>query len=277
MDTEAAETGQVTRYLGRPGGRVGYDVSGEGPLVVLVPGMGDLRSTYRFLSPRLREAGYRVACTELRGHGDSDTGFASYGEEETAGDIVALVEELAQPAVIVGNSMGAGSAVLVSARRPELVAGLVLVGPFVRDAKLGPVARLALKAALARPLAAMSWGAYLPKLYAGRRPDDFEAYRAQLVASLRRPGHARAFSLTTRTSHAPAEARLADVAVPVLVVMGEKDPDFADPGAEAQFIARSTAGELVMVPDAGHYPQSQQPELTSAAVLGFLAKVCGRA
>jgi len=109
MDTEAAETGQVTRYLGRPGGRVGYDVSGEGPLVVLVPGMGDLRSTYRFLSPRLREAGYRVACTELRGHGDSDTGFASYGEEETAGDIVALVEELAQPAVIVGNSMGAGS------------------------------------------------------------------------------------------------------------------------------------------------------------------------
>lgn len=67
------------------------------------------------------------------------------------------------------------------------------------------------------------------------------------------------------------------MAVPVLVVMGEKDPDFADPGAEAQFIARSTAGELAVVPDAGRYPQSQQPELTSAAVLGFLAKVYGRA
>jgi len=32
--------------------------SGEGPLVVLVPGMGDLRRAYRFLAPGLREAGY---------------------------------------------------------------------------------------------------------------------------------------------------------------------------------------------------------------------------
>jgi alpha-beta hydrolase superfamily lysophospholipase len=58
-----------------------YDVDGDGPLVVLVPGMGDLRAAYRFLAPRLREAGYRVACTDLRGHGDSDVSFSSYGDE----------------------------------------------------------------------------------------------------------------------------------------------------------------------------------------------------
>jgi pimeloyl-ACP methyl ester carboxylesterase len=78
---------------------------------------------YRFLAPALRAAGYRVACTDLRGHGDSDARSPSYGDEETAGDVIALIGELGGPAVVVGNSMGAGSAVLAAARRPELVSG----------------------------------------------------------------------------------------------------------------------------------------------------------
>jgi pimeloyl-ACP methyl ester carboxylesterase len=81
---EPASTGQAS-YLVRPDGRIGYDVAGTGPLIVLVPGMGDLRAGYRFLAPALRAAGYRVACTDLRGHGDSDARFPSYGDEETAG------------------------------------------------------------------------------------------------------------------------------------------------------------------------------------------------
>ncbi|HYM84544.1 MAG TPA: alpha/beta hydrolase, partial [Candidatus Dormibacteraeota bacterium] len=36
--------GSEALYHGRPGGRIAYDVAGEGPLVVCVPGMGDLRS-----------------------------------------------------------------------------------------------------------------------------------------------------------------------------------------------------------------------------------------
>ena len=86
-----------TSYLTRPEGRIGYDVVGEGPLVVLVPGMGDLRAGYRFLSPALREAGYRVACTDLRGQGDSDATFPAYGDEETADDVAALIGELGGP------------------------------------------------------------------------------------------------------------------------------------------------------------------------------------
>jgi pimeloyl-ACP methyl ester carboxylesterase len=239
--------------------------------------MGDLRATYRFLAPSLRDAGFRVVCSELRGHGDSDTTFGSYGDEDTAGDIAALISEIGGPAVVVGNSMGAASALLAAAERPDLVRGLVLVGPFVRDAKVNALQRLLLRVGLARPLAALSWRSYLPKLYAGHRPSDFEEYRGKVAAALRRPGYAKAFSLTARTSHSPAEAQLANVRLPTMVVMGEKDPDFPDPRAESDWIARALGSEVVMVPDAGHYPQSQQPELTSQAVLRFLEKVCGRA
>jgi pimeloyl-ACP methyl ester carboxylesterase len=273
MKTNSQAPTQTTRFLARPEGRIGYDVEGTGPLVVLVPGMGDLRSAYRFLAPVLRQHGYRVACTDLRGHGDSDATFSSYGDVETAGDVAGLIEALGGPAVIVGNSMAAAAAVLVAADRPDLVDGLVLVGPFVRNGQSGAAQRLLLRMAMARPWAAASWKSYLPKLYAGRRPVDFDEYRRQVVASLHRPGYAKAFSLTTRTSHDPAEARLVDVAAPTLVVMGDKDPDFPDPAAEAGWIAEVLSAEVVMVPDAGHYPQSQQPQITADAVLHFLEEV----
>jgi pimeloyl-ACP methyl ester carboxylesterase len=277
MTTNSVTPVLTTRYLTRPEGRIGYDVDGDGPLVVLVPGMGDLRAAYRFLVPALRDAGYQVASTDLRGHGDSDTTFSSYGDVETASDIVALIEELGGPAVVVGNSMGAGAAAFAAAERPELVAGLVLVGPFVRNGSVSAVQRVLLRVAMARPWAAMSWKAYMPKLYAGRRPADFDEYRAQVVASLRRPGHAKAFSLTTRTDHTVAEARLGEVAAPTLVVMGEQDPDFPDPKAEAGWIAQTLRAEVVMVAEAGHYPQSQRPDITTDAVVRFVGKVNSRA
>jgi pimeloyl-ACP methyl ester carboxylesterase len=277
MTTSSPTRTTATHSISRPDGHIAYDVGGTGPLVVLLPGMGDLRSTYRFLAPPLRDAGYRVACADLRGHGDSDAGFASYGDLETAGDIVALVEELGGPAVVVGNSMAAGSAVLAAAQRPELVSALVLIGPFVRDGDIGLLTRVLMRAAMTTLWAATAWNSYLPKLYAGRRPEDFATYRAQVIASLRRPGYARAFAQTTRLSHAPAEARLSDVAAPTLVVMGERDPDFPDPRAEAEWIAQALNAEVRMVPDAGHYPQSQQPELVLDAMLPFLGRVTQRA
>ncbi len=277
MTNQPAEPPAQTMFLARPGGRVAYEVSGQGPLVVLVPGMGDLRATYRFLAPRLVEAGYRVALSDLRGHGDSDPTFGSYGDLETAGDILALVEALGGPAIVIGNSMGAGAAVCAAAGRPDLVRGLVLVGPFVRDGDVNVVMRAVMRVAMAPPWAAMAWKSYLPKLYAGRTPQDHEGYLHEVVANLRRPGYASAFSRTTRLTHAPAEAALGRVSAPTLVVMGEQDPDFPDPLAEATWIADTLGGRAVMVPEAGHYPQSQQPDLVADAVTGFLADVAPHA
>ncbi|WP_328347700.1 alpha/beta fold hydrolase [Micromonospora sp. NBC_00421] len=264
----------ATRFLHRAEGRIAYDLQGSGPLVILVPGMAELRTSYRFLTPALVAAGYTVATTDLRGHGDSDTTFTSYGDRETAADISALIDELGRPATVVGNSLAAGAGVIVAADHPEQVSGLVLVGPFVRNPKMPPGMR-SLFHAMTSPLwVATVWKAYLPSLYAGTKPADFAEYRAAVIGKLRQPAYGKAFSRTARqTDHDVAEVRLAEVDTPVLVVMGDRDPDFKDPAAEAAWIGETLRGEVVMVPDAGHYPHSQRPELTTPAVLAFLGRV----
>lgn len=270
-------TPSTVRHLQREDGSIAYTSDGEGPLVVCVPGMGDVRSSYRYLEPALRAAGFRVVVTDLRGHGDSDTTFTSYGDEPTSGDIAALIENVGGPAIIVGNSMAAGSAVLVAAERPEMVAGLVLVGPFVRDPKANPLTRLLTRILMAPMWAAASWAAYLPKLYAGAKPDDFDAYKSSVAQAMKATGHAKAFSLTTRTSHRAAEEALPRVHASTLVVMGELDPDFPDAPGEARWIAEQLHGDVCLVPDAAHYPHSQRPDIVSPAIVAFAKNVFARA
>ncbi|NHC14004.1 alpha/beta fold hydrolase [Motilibacter deserti] len=264
-------------YLDRGTGRIAYDVVGAGPLVVCLPGMGDLRSAYRFLVPQLVEAGFRVATMDLRGHGDSDVSFDRFDDVAAGGDALALVEHLGGPAVLVGSSMGAGAAVWAAAEAPAAVSGLVLAGPFVRDPAAGHLTRLALRLALLRPWGPSVWRAYHRKLYPTRPPADLSDHLRGIAAAQRRPGAWRAFAATTRTSHAPAEARLGQVAAPVLVVMGDKDPDWRDPEAEAAWVAEALHGELLMVPGAGHYPAAERPELVGPAVAALAARASARA
>jgi pimeloyl-ACP methyl ester carboxylesterase len=275
----AADTTRAgaTRYLDRPGGRIAYDVSGEGPLVLCAPGMGDVRSVYRFLTPALVDAGYRVATMDLRGHGDSDTTFEAYDDVAAGGDLLALAAELGGRAVLVGNSMSAGAAAWAAAEAPAAVAGLVLIGPFVRNLPIGWASRLALRLGLLRPWGPAAWTAYYGKLYPGAQPADLSAHRDAIRASLTRRGGWRAFLATTRTSHAPVEARLGEVEAPALVVMGEADPDFPDPSAEARLVADRLGGQVLMVPGAGHYPQAEYPDLVAPEVVRFLGEVFARA
>lgn len=145
--------GTPTRFLDRDEGRIAYNVTGDGPLVVAVPGMGDLRSTYRHLVPALVAAGFRVAAMDLRGHGDSDATFTAHDDEAAASDVLALVEHLGGPAILVGNSMGAGAVTLVAAQRPDLATGLVLIGPFVRNPTTGAATLLMFRAMMGGPWA----------------------------------------------------------------------------------------------------------------------------
>ena len=273
MNTTAAQGESAgTQFLQRDEGRIAYEVSGEGPLVVCVPGMGELRSIFRYTVPALVANGFRVASMDLRGHGDSDASFSSYDDSAAASDIEALIGHLGGRAVIVGNSMGGAAAVMVAAARPELVAGLVLVGPVVRDQPTGAVTSLLTRLLMGGPWARAAWASYLPRLSPGRRPEDFAQHRAAIVASMRRTGYTQAFRKTTRTNHAKAEATIGDVRAPALVVMGESDPDFRDPRAEARWLSERLNAEVVMVPGAGHYPQAEYPEIVGPPVVAFVSR-----
>ncbi len=267
---------QTSYKLPREGGQIAYDVVGAGPLLVCVPGMGELRSSYRRNVGPLAKAGFRVAAMDLRGHGDSDATFDAYDDVAAGTDVLALVEELGGPALVVGNSMGAGAAVWAAAERPDLVAGLALVGPFVRQVPINPLMAWTFRVAMSGPWAPLVWSAYLPSLYPGRKPPDFSEHRAAIRDTMRRPGHARAFTETTRTSHAPAEARLSRVQSPALVVMGTADPDFPDPAAEAAWIVdHLTDAEQLLVEGAGHYPHTEEPSTVNPTLVAFAEKVFG--
>ena len=64
----------MAEFLDVPGGRIAYDVTGSGPV-------------YRFLAPKLAQAGYRVANADLRGHGEFSMGWASITRTDVAGDL----------------------------------------------------------------------------------------------------------------------------------------------------------------------------------------------
>ncbi|MFD3443617.1 alpha/beta fold hydrolase [Microbacteriaceae bacterium 4G12] len=267
----------ATHFLDRGTGRLAYDLRGDGPLVVCVPGMGELRSAYRFTVPALAAAGHRVATLDLRGHGESDDGFDAFDDAALADDILALVEHLGGPALVLGNSMAAGSAVMAAAEAPGSIAGLALLAPFVRNPPGGAAMSAVMRALLLKPWGPAVWKAYYRGLFPGRRPADFAEHSAEMAASFRRGAHWRSFQRTAQTSHAPAEARLEQVSCPVLVVMGERDRDWKDAAAEGRFVADALRGDLLLVPDSGHYPMSDSPEAVNPRLVAFAEQVFARA
>lgn len=261
----------MTEYLELPDGRIAYDDEGEGPLVVLGHGLGDCRGSYRFVAPALRRAGYRVVNADLRGHGDSSVGWASYTRTDSAEDLIALVRHVGAPAVVVGHSFAGGAAVIAAAREPSLVAGIVLVDPGARPAQINPLLMAVFLAIVKR---VSLWSLYYRIAYPGPKPADFAAYLTALKAMLRQPGRKAAMVAMARADAGDAGAALAEVSCPAMVVMGSKDVDFPDPAREAAEIAAEIPGgaEVMMVDGGGHYPHAQFPDQVTELVLAFLGK-----
>jgi pimeloyl-ACP methyl ester carboxylesterase len=259
-----------TQVLPHDNGAIAYDDTGHGPLVICVPGMGDLRGEYRFLVPQLVAAGYRVVTMDVRGHGETTPAWPDYSVGAIGRDVLALIRALAAgPAIIIGTSMAAGAAVWAAAEAPTLVAGLVLIGPFVQGGG-GWASNLLYTALFRRPWGPALWRWYYGTLYPTRKPADFADYTAALAANLRAPGRQEALLQMLRAAKAASAERLPRVTAPALVVMGGKDPDFKDPVAEARTVAESVRGRWVMVADAGHYPHAEFPEVTGPLLIDFL-------
>lgn len=269
-----------SELLDRPEGRVAYTVEGpaDGPLVVLVPGMGDLRGTWRALVGPLVAAGYRTAVTDLRGHGDSDTTFRLHGDLATGSDVIALVEHLGAPAVLIGSSMGAASVAWVAAERPDLVAGLVLSGPLLRNPATSPLLEhlmhTAYRVMFVRPWGAALWASYYRSpLSRGRRAPWFDEHLAAVRTAMSDPAHLRQFRrLTLQLTHAPVEPRLGDVHAPALAFIGRRDPDLRDPAAEAAWIEQTLDARAVLLDDVAHYPHHQAADDVVPETLAWLAE-----
>ncbi|WP_061290855.1 alpha/beta fold hydrolase [Herbidospora cretacea] len=265
-------------YVEHDGGRIAYEIEGEGPLVVLAHGMGDSRRAFRFLAPELVAAGYRVASVDLRGHGDSSTGWASYSRTDTAGDLLAVVRALGGPAVIVGHSFAGGAATIAAVDAPDLVRAVVLVGPFTRAQKVdfGALLRdghhrrgMMLLMGTAAFRSVRLWKKYLAHAYPGVKPADWQAYLTALEPTL----HMDVVAKMGMSAPLDADKKLPLLKAPALVVMGDRDPDWTDPRAEADgIVATIPSGSVAMIPGAGHYPHAQFPGLVADAVLPFLAE-----
>ena len=282
----------MTEFLDLEGGRIAYDLTGSGPLVVLSHGIGDRRQAYRFLAPVLAQAGYRVVTADLRGHGESSMGWKSVTGTEAitrtdiAGDLLALIRRLGGPAVIVGHSISGGAATIAAAEQPDLVSGIVEINPFTRTQKLDLGGLLRVRR-YRRGLTRLTgtqlfhslglWLRYLDVAYPAK-PADYAGYIAALAAKLREPGRMAEFMKTGKSTPADAGARLPSIGCPALVIMGTLDPDFADPRAEGEAIVAampSGLGTVAMVDGAGHYPHAQSPDEVAALVLPFLKEHAG--
>ena len=266
------------QMLERPQGRIAFTDTGSGPLVVLVPGMGDTADTWRDVVGPLVEAGHRVVTCDLRGHGASDLGFTDHGDDATGADVLALVEHLdAGPAVLVGNSMGGSSVVWAAAQRPDLVAGLVLVSPFLDEAPGSAFAKAATRVAF-RVLFAGPWGPwawatyYAGPLNKGRHAPWLAEHVAALKTGLKQPGRLREFRhLVTQLDHSVVGAVVDRVSAPAVILVGDQDPDYKDPAAELAAMGERLGARTVLVKDAAHYTQHQAPEAFLEAATGLLA------
>ncbi|PRX98867.1 alpha/beta fold hydrolase [Allonocardiopsis opalescens] len=266
----------MTQFLDVPGGRLAYELTGpdKGPLVVCAPGMGDVRASYRFLVPALLEAGHRVATVDLRGHGESSTGWADYSPEAAGADLLALVRHLGGPAALIGHSFSPAPVVWAAAEAPDAVSSITLIAPWVSEPKTSPLLRLAAGVIMRSPT--LFAKVFYPSLYKGGRPDDLAVYTDAMRAKLAEPGRLTALRGVGNASKANANARMAEVRCPALVVMGTADPDFPDPAAEARLaqrrLAPSAASVTVhLVEGAGHYPHIERPGEVAPAVVSFLA------
>jgi pimeloyl-ACP methyl ester carboxylesterase len=263
----------TTSFLDSKNGKLAFDDQGQGPLVICVPGMGDVRGEYRFLVPQLVEAGFRTVSLDVRGHGESSPGWDDYSVAGVGADILALIRHLqAGPAVVIGTSMAAGAAVWAAAEAAELVSALVLIGPFVEGSASG-IQKVIFSVLFARPWGPAVWQKYHASLFPTRKPDDFGAYSAALRANLSAPGRMEALRKMMLASKESSGQRLNKVTTPALILMGGKDPDFKDPLAAASKVAGQVHGTYRMVPGAGHYPQAEMPEITGPLILEYLHSV----
>ncbi|GGK64806.1 alpha/beta fold hydrolase [Nocardia camponoti] len=117
--------------------QLNYDVTGSGPLVLMVMGSGSPGRVWRtYQVPALVKAGFQVATFDNRGIAPSSESAHGITTADLVADTAALITHLGAPAHVVGTSMGSRVVAELALARPELVRKAVM---FAATAQPHPV------------------------------------------------------------------------------------------------------------------------------------------
>lgn len=249
----------MSRLTRGPGAAIHYETHGDGPAILLTHGFG---LTARMWAGQVEAlaSSCRLVLWDLRGHGRSDSpeDAGLYDPEACVADMAALLDaEGIERAVVGGLSLGGYLSLAFHLRHPERVRALMLFdcGPgFRRD----------------EPREA--WNER-----ARKRSERIAAGDERALSELEPDGHrdlagvARAARYTMRHHDGSVMESLPSVRAPALVLAGERDTPFL---AGIDYMARKIPNaEKVLLPDAGHTANLDNPAAFNAAVSAFLARL----
>lgn len=278
------------------GGPVHY-LEWEGPAqhtFVLVHGLGGAHLQWVLVAPLLQKYG-RVLALDLPGFGRSPREGRSSKLTANRALLSRFLEEVVgRPAIVAGNSMGGGIAVMQAAVEPASVEGLILsssVYPWAKGGMPSPVVmggfalyrsalgewavRQRINAGNAARIARL--GLRLTTVHPERIPAELVQMHVELLTEQAEdPEFATAFLEAARSllrlGQNPERGRLLleDVKCPVIAIHGRRDrlvpSSFAWQATEAH-----PDWCIRVLPDVGHVPQMEAPDRWAAAVGDWLA------
>ncbi len=245
-----------------------FECTGAGAeVVILIPAFSMDRRMWESQVALLRGEA-RVIAYDLRAHGKSAAAAAPYSAID---DLLGLMNELGvRRAHLIGLSNGARVALDFALSQPTRVRSLVLASPGLSGyvnrepmTWMTPVINAARSGDVAQ--AADLWAATALM----RIPNDSGA--AARILQMSRDNRSLWGYATNpeRPLNPPAIGRLAEIKIPVLVVMGQND--LSELRTLADTVARGIAGaQLVVIPDAGHMVNLAAPAQFNDAIRSFL-------
>jgi pimeloyl-ACP methyl ester carboxylesterase len=270
--------------------RIAYTVQGSGQPLVLIHGFGASIGHWRQNIPVLAAAGYRVFALDLLGFGKSDKPLVDY-QLELWQTLLAdfWTDQIRQPAVFVGNSIGALLSLMMLTHHPEMAQGGVLLnaagGLNHRPDELNLPLRLVM-GGFTKLVSSDLVGPFLfnrirqksrlrRTLYQVYR--DRNAVTDELIDLLYEPscdpGAQQVFAKILTAPPGPRpEDLLPQITQPLLVLWGEADPWTPIAGAKRyqELADQSDRVTFMSIPNTGHCPHDERPEIVNAHILDWL-------
>lgn len=256
-----ASAGLAETSVAGPRGPQVYWTGGQGQTLVLLHGAGDQSGTWAKVVDALLPR-YRLVVPDLAGHGKSAPGDGPLSVGDVLGGLKAVMNQGPQdPAIFVGNSLGAWVALLYASDNPERVARLVLVNG---GALAGDRPDLSLMPKTRDEAAALMTQLRDPgsDAVAGFVLDD--VVRAAASGPI-----ARLVQTAPDMGRYLLDGHLRDIATPVDLLWGESDKLFS-PAYARRMMAQLPASRLTTIQACGHVPHQECPSRFRASLLDVL-------